>query len=665
MKNFYLIVLFVIKVGISSAQFCFSPSVSYTVGNSPGSAYCADFNGDTHIDIAVSNDGSANVAVLLGSQSGTFATPAHYTLAAAPTAITGGDYNNDGYMDVAVTTTANNVTVLFGGTTGTLTFAGSYGIPNIALGIHSADFNNDGNIDIATANFSSSNVSILFGSATGTFAPAVNYPVGTLPYSITGADVNGDGNQDLMTSNNSSGNVSILYGSLTGTFSIVNVAVGSVPRSAYAGDFNTDGFMDIACELYGSNAVGVVFGSLTGTFSIPTTYTTGVGPIGLEGADFDQDGITDLVSANYNGSNLSLLKGNVNGTFLPAVTYSAGTQARCVKAADFNQDGNMDFMVTNYGSTTIMVFLNSSPALTVTATQSSVCAGSTVTLTAGGATSYTWTGGITSGTGFVPTITQSYTVTGTSTITNCSSRAIKTISVYPLPLFTVNANDNVICLGESVTLTASGATTYSWTNGTGSAATFTPLVTTTFVVIGYSTAGCTNTVFQSVTVNPLPVVTATVTSPIVCEGESTVLTGLGATSYSWTGGVINGVAFTPAQTLTYTLTGTDAAGCTNTATAIIAVDACVGISATRSEPDQGPEIKMEVFPNPASSDVVIRINSDMDVKIINVEGRAVKSVFIGKDKDCNVSVADVNEGIYFILGNNGAEVITQKLIIIK
>ncbi len=143
-----------------------------------------------------------------------------------------------------------------------------------------------------------------------------------------------------------------------------------------------------------------------------------------------------------------------------------------------------------------------------------------------------------------------------------------------------------ICAGGSTTLSiASGilndATTWTWYTGscggtiagTGTSITVSPTVTTTYFVRG--TGGCVSggTCAQyTVTVNPLPSVNAG-TDQAICAGQSVTLSGSGASTYSWNNGVTNDVAFTPASTTTYTVTGTSAEGCTNTDQVLITVEA--------------------------------------------------------------------------------------------
>lgn len=190
-----------------------------------------------------------------------------------------------------------------------------------------------------------------------------------------------------------------------------------------------------------------------------------------------------------------------------------------------------------------------------------VCAGSQVTLTATGATSYAWNNGVTQGVAFTPPAgTTTYTVTGTSLGCTATDQVNVTVNSSP----PVNAgSDQIVCAGTQVTLTATGAVTYAWNNGVSQGVTFTPPAgTTTYTVTG-TTSGCTATDQVNVTVNPAPIVNAGA-DQTVCAGTQVTLTGSGATSYAWNYGVTQGVAFTPpAGTTTYTVTGTSL-GCTGT-----------------------------------------------------------------------------------------------------
>lgn len=186
------------------------------------------------------------------------------------------------------------------------------------------------------------------------------------------------------------------------------------------------------------------------------------------------------------------------------------------------------------GCTQTITFNITAPApLTVTASSlpspAIVCAGSSVTLTGGGATTYSWTNGInapTNGVPFVPSASSTYTVTGTSA--GCSSTATIAVIVNTVPNVTASSTPSPasVCQGGSVTLTGNGAATYSWTDGTNSqtdGVSFVPSTSSTYTVTGTS-AGCSSTATVIVTVNPAAATpTGTATPATICSGENSDL----------------------------------------------------------------------------------------------------------------------------------------------
>jgi gliding motility-associated-like protein len=128
-----------------------------------------------------------------------------------------------------------------------------------------------------------------------------------------------------------------------------------------------------------------------------------------------------------------------------------------------------------------------------------VCAGATVTLTATGAASYVWTGGVFSPTSAStqaqPSVTNTYTVTGTDA-NNCSSSDQVTVVVNPLPIVNILNNNPFICEDGEVELVATGLTSYQWSPSAGlstafgSTTTASPATTTVYTVSGTDANGC-------------------------------------------------------------------------------------------------------------------------------------------------------------------------------
>ncbi|HEX8517335.1 MAG TPA: PKD domain-containing protein, partial [Bacteroidia bacterium] len=260
-------------------------------------------------------------------------------------------------------------------------------------------------------------------------------------------------------------------------------------------------------------------------------------------------------------------------------TWSPGATSTGTNTADASPATTTTYTVTGANGTctsTAVSTITVNPIPVVTVTSPTICAGQTATMTASGATSYTWSAGATS-TGVStadasPASTTSYTVTGTSA--GCSSTAVGTVTVAPSLNITVNSP--TICAGETANLSASGATSYTWTSGAASTgvntADATPASTTSYTVTG-TTGTCTGTAVSTVTVNPLPPVT--VTSATVCNGTTATLTAAGATSYTWSAGATstgtNTASASPSGTTSYTVTGTEL-GCTQTAVGTVTVN---------------------------------------------------------------------------------------------
>ena len=195
----------------------------------------------------------------------------------------------------------------------------------------------------------------------------------------------------------------------------------------------------------------------------------------------------------------------------------------------------------------------------------SFCTGTSVDITAGGNfTSYEWSNGDN-------TATSSISSPGTFTVTatddnGCSNTAEIEIIEIPDPLVEVTG-DLTLCPsgGDMVSLTATaGYTSYEWSNGNTGSNEIMVGSTGDYIVTVTDENGCTNTAEVTVTEDPAPTVTIE-GSPIFCLGFTTTLTATdGLVSYEWSNGeLVNSIDVNISGT--YTVTVTDANGCTNTA----------------------------------------------------------------------------------------------------
>ncbi|GAA4341653.1 nidogen-like domain-containing protein [Flaviaesturariibacter amylovorans] len=369
-----------------------------------------------------------------------------------------------------------------------------------------------------------------------------------------------------------------------GTAATVGINKGDNVNYVQIGRFNVNGanydggggtndginYLDYQCFSFNVSTAGNIPPSFSG-FPTGNTVTVNCG----ETANFTIQSlppeVNQVVTTEVNTGGVSGISANVTNGAVSTATLTVSGQASNVGTH------TVTFTATDNGSPaksatqTLTVVVLPPPSASITLSgPATFCVGGSVTLSApAGAAGYLWSNGATTSSIDV-SATGTYTVTVTGT-GGCSSTSDPvTVTVHPKPVVSIGASGATsFCPGGSVTLTASGADSYSWSTGATSASISTGQ-TGTYTVTG-TTNGCSGT--ASATVN------ATDATPpsISCPGNQTLascattipaygLSALASDNCTPAGALTitqvpaAGTAIAAGSTVTVTLTVKDAAG---------------------------------------------------------------------------------------------------------
>ncbi len=388
-----------------------------------------------------------------------------------------------------------------------------------------------------------------------------------------------------------------------------------------------------------SGALSYTFsnGSATVSPSTMTSYSiTGTGPGGCVSSQVVCTvTVHPLPVINVNSG--TICAGGIF-TLVPsgAITYTIANGGTTVSPAS-----NTSYSVTGTGpdgcislQTTATVTVYTLPAISVNS--GSICAGQIFTINPVGAQSYSYSSN--SNTVSPSSGITNYSVTGTDLFGCISPFAISTVTTFALPVVTVNSGS--ICTGETFTILPTGAVSYSYSSVS---ATVSPLSNSTYSITGTSPEGCVSlNAISSVTVATLPNVTISSSSPSICVGETTTLTGSGALSYTWSGGeTTDSITVSPSATLQYTVLGIDSNGCKNSSSLTQFVDICLGI-------DSQIMRTFKLYPNPNAGELTIETETSLEIDLINSLGEFVSNLNLAPGKN-QLSLQYLANGIYLVI----------------
>jgi hypothetical protein len=393
-----------------------------------------------------------------------------------------------------------------------------------------------------------------------------------------------------------------------GTLSSTNIIAGNASMPNPSGGFMTgrsgNGYATITYISYGtgisiaSPTAGICTGnSVTFNSSGVVTYTWL--PVGsFSGSNSGTITVSPTSSTTYTvqGTNVygcvtTATANVIVNSSVPALSITSSTNSTCLgKAVSLTASGGITYTWTNPGVVNGQTFVPSSTAeytvtgqngcgtstavttisiaplaIPATANPATICALQAANLSATGATSYSWMPGNMTGSNVIvsPSVTTIYTVTASDG--TCTGTSELTLTAKPNPTLIVTGSSGNICEGDQVTITVTGADTYTWNPATlsGTMIVDSPTTATNYMVAGTNSLGCTSNSFHLVLVKPKPILTGNISSTLICPGSSVTLSAGGAVSYAWSHSVNgNPVIVSPLTTTHYSVTGTGSNNCT-------------------------------------------------------------------------------------------------------
>ena len=302
------------------------------------------------------------------------------------------------------------------------------------------------------------------------------------------------------------------------------------------------------------------------TYTVTVTYSGGCTATASVNVTANTNPVPSITGNN------SICQGQsstINAGSYAGYLWSTGATAATINV---NTAGNYSVTVTDAngctGTASFNLTVNANPTPTITGV-TSFCAGENSTLNAGGGyTNYLWSGGATTQTINV-TAGGNYAVT-VANAAGCTATTNKVITVNALPVPSVTGT-LAFCSGKNTTLTVPGSyASYQWSNG-ATTSNITVNTASTFTVTVTDANGCTGSKSATTTINTNPVPSITGNSSI-CQGQSSTINAGSYAGYSWSTGAAT-ATINVNTAGNYSVTVTDANGCTGTASFNLAVNA--------------------------------------------------------------------------------------------
>jgi cysteine-rich repeat protein len=338
-------------------NLCFLPSQVIVTQGEPLAIKSAQFNDDSHLDLAITTN-TDKLEILLGN-GGAFSPSLVLPTNINPTSLDIGDSNNDGATDVVVAAHDDGrLNVFFGDGLGSFPVQINLLTQDAPSALIFADLNNDLLADVITTCETSGTINTFLAQPNDTFSGAISDGSPGGPSSIAAGLLNGDGFLDVVSANFADKGLHLFFGNAQGQLnSIAVVSTNSVLEALVIADVNLDSNPDFISAASDLSQVLVQLRDGVGGFlaqqNIPLAGTV-FGHHTLLAQDINSDSFVDLIVQTTN-LQAQIFLGDGTGAFF--LSASLAVDGKAITAGDFNNDGKVDLVIAEKNQPQVRLFL--------------------------------------------------------------------------------------------------------------------------------------------------------------------------------------------------------------------------------------------------------------------------------------------------------------------
>jgi Secretion system C-terminal sorting domain len=447
----------------------------------------------------------------------------------------------------------------------------------------------------------------------------------------------------------------------------ITVTVSSIPIANAGADETICEGEEITLNASGGNTYLWSNGATTQSITVSPSTTTNYTVIAYQGSCSSSDEVIVTVKPRQTinaGNDVDIYLGESTTLTVigeGSIVWNTGETTTSIIVSPTNTTTyTVSVTETNGCTSTDEVVVNVIGSFTANAgADVAICEGESTMLTASGGNQYLWnTGEITASIIVSPMSTTVYSVL----VTKDSNSATDEVTVFvDSPPDLQVSEDKTINLGEYVTLSASGADTYEWSNGaTQPNIAVSPQQTTVYSVIGYIN-DCSD--IAQVTVNVANTISAYAGKDMtICSGNTQTLVANGGETYLWsTGETTKSIDVTPSEDTTYTVIVSNDYSSDTDDVSVFVIDCGEEVTSN---------YQYSVYPNPTSDGILkIQLSGLTDLSSLYIHDTIGKLIYIESFNDNNgeliqkqLDISRFSSGLYFVTLQETNRTTTKKII---